>query len=209
MDTGQEPICFRCSAVVPPAVYRDTGGLCRKCQKTVPKRVEVVDLVACMKGKDKRYRGVYFDNFCKRKPTPDALPVLREALLTGDHYIVKCAAVAIKKLKGDAHEAIPDLLSAAAHVDHAGMPQAYPECLEALIAVDKNNLQILTLIKRFAHIDNWGPISTSLKALAEMDSDEAFEVLQDLHERWYPEFSKTQKRVADEILTEAKARRGI
>ncbi len=59
----------------------DTGGLCRECQKTIPKRVEVSDLVACMKGNDKRYRGVYFDNYCKRKPSVDALPILRRRAL--------------------------------------------------------------------------------------------------------------------------------
>ncbi|WP_144973789.1 hypothetical protein [Bremerella volcania] len=173
----------------------------------MPKRVEVVDLVACMKGKDKRFRGIYFDNYCKRKPTLDALPVLREALLSGDHHLVKCAAVAIGKMKENAREAVPDLLAAAAYVDHTGLPQAYPECLNTLISVDKSCPEIIPLIKRFDHIDNWNPISASLKALAAIGNDEALEALQDIHDRWSPEFNKTQKRVADEILAEAKARR--
>src|SRR5690606_4942498 len=94
-----ELTCYRCAAIVPSDVHADTGGLCRKCQKTIPARVELRDLVACMKGKDKRYRSLYFERFSKRKPSVEALPVLREAVLQDDHVLVKSAAVSLGKLK--------------------------------------------------------------------------------------------------------------
>jgi hypothetical protein len=199
-------VCFRCKAIVPVVVHSDTGGLCRQCQKTIPKRVEVVDLVACMRGNDKRYRGVYFDNYCKRKPSLDALPILREAVRQDDHYLVKCAAIAIEKLKDNAKAATPDLLTAAAHVDQDGMPQAYCECLAALVSINKTHPEIIPLIRMFMHIDNWGPISSSLKALATLGTDESVKTMGEILERWDCEFDKTQKRVADKLLAEAEVR---
>ncbi len=184
----------------------DTGGLCRSCQKNVPKQVELRDLIACLRGKDKRYRGIYFDRFCKRQPPVEALPILREAVLQDDHYLVKCAAIAIRKLKGKAREAIPDLLTAAAHVDAMGMPQSYCECLAALIAIDKHHPAIVPLIRQFRRLDNWHPISSSLEALAAIGTVEAVDLMKEIHDQWHPEFSQTQRRIADKVLSEAKAR---
>ena len=113
MSNELQLTCSRCGAIVPPAVHPDTGGVCRQCQKTIPKRVEVADLVACMSGNDKRYRGVYFDNYCKRKPSLEAIPILRRALIQDDHYLVKCAAVSLGKMKENAKQAVSDLLMAA------------------------------------------------------------------------------------------------
>ena len=197
--------CSRCSASVPPAAHRDTGGLCRQCQKTIPKRVEVSDLVACMSGDDKRYRGVYFDHYCKRKPSLDALPILRLALLQDDHYLVKCAALSIGKMKENARQAINELLVAAAHVDHDGMPLAYCHCLSALVSIDKTHPEIIPLIRRFMHICNWGPISASFEALAAIGTEESLQAMREIRDRWYPEFSKTQKRIADKFLAESNA----
>lgn len=205
MSTELQLTCSRCGEIVPPAVHPDTGGLCRQCQKTIPKRVEVADLVACMSGNDKRYRGVYFDNYCKRKPSLDALPILRRALLQDDHYLTKCAAVSLGKMKEKARLAINDLLVAAAHVDQDGMPQAYCHCLSALVSIDKTHPEIIPLIRQFMHIDNWHPISASLEALAAIGTEEALRTMQEIRDRWYPEFNKTQKRIADKILAESNA----
>ena len=205
MSAEPQLTCSRCGVSVPPAVHSDTGGLCRQCQKTVPNRVEVADLVACMNGNDKRYRGVYFDNYCKRKPSLDALPIMRRALLQDDHYLVKCAAVSIGKMKDSARQAIDDLLAAASHVDQDGMPQAYCHCLSALVSIDKTHPDIIPLIRRFMNIDNWGPISASLEALAAIGTKESLEMMQDIRDRWYPEFTKTQKRIADKLLAESNA----
>ena len=205
MSTDRQLTCYRCGEIVPPAVHRDTGGSCRQCQKTVPKRVEVADLVACMSGNDKRYRGVYFDNYCKRKPSLDALPVLRHCLLQDDHYLVKCAAVSLWKMKENAKQAIPELLIAAAHVDQDGMPQAYCHCLAALVSIDETHPEIIPLIRRFMHLDNWSLILGSLEALATMGTEESLKTSQEIRDRWYPEFNQTQKRIADKFLAESHA----
>lgn len=207
MSINPELSCYRCAAIVPPAVHADTGGLCRSCQKTIPDRVELRDLVACMKGKDTRFRWVYFERFSKRKPSIEALPILREAVLQDDNVLVKCAAVAIGKLKEKAASATEDLLMAAAHVDKQGMPQCYPECLAALVAIDKSHPKLIPLIRQFKHLDNWWPISASLRALATIGTAATIELLEEIHDRWYSDMDKTQKRVADMILSEAKARR--
>ena len=52
------------------------------------------------------------------------------------------------------------------------------------------------------HIDSWGPISASLEALAAIGTNESLEMMQDIRDRWYPEFTKTQKRIADKFLAE-------
>src|SRR5262245_4692998 len=74
-----------------------------------------------------------FERYCKQKPTPDAIPYLRRALADSYHAVVKCAAESLRKLGPAAQEAMPDLLAVAARVDDAtGVPQAYPECVEAM-----------------------------------------------------------------------------
>jgi hypothetical protein len=207
MTVNPELSCYRCAAVVPPAVHSDTGGLCRNCQKKVPDCVELRDLVACMTGTDKRYRSLYFERFSKRKPTLEALPILREAVLQDDHVLVKSAAVAIGKLKEKAVSATEDLFTAAARLDFNDLPQSYSECLAALVAIDRTNPRLIPLIRRFKHLDNWVPITASFKALASIGSAEAIELLEEIHNRWYPDMDKSQKRVADKILSEAKAQR--
>ena len=207
MSNELQLTCSRCGAIVPPAVHPDTGGLCRQCQKTIPKRVEVADLVACMSGNDKRYRGVYFDNYCKRKPSLDAIPILRRALIQDDHYLVKCAAVSLGKMKENAKQAVSDLLMAAAHVDQDGLPQAYSHCLSALISIDKTHPEIIPLIRRFMNVDNWGLISDSLEALVAISTEESLQAMQDIRDRWYLELNKTQKRIADKFLAESNTAR--
>jgi hypothetical protein len=199
-----ELTCYRCASAVLPAVHTDTGGLCRKCQKSIPPRVELRDLVACMRGNDTRYRGLYFDQFSKFKPPMEALPILREAVLQDDHYLVRCAATSLQKLKAKAAPAIDDLLTAAARLDPMGMPQSYPECLAALVAIDKAHVGLVPLIRQFKHLDNWVPISASLKALAAIGTPEAVALLEEIHALWYPQMDKTQKRVADTILSQAR-----
>lgn len=201
----QDLTCYRCHATILPVVQLDTGGMCRSCQKTIPERVELRDLIACMQGKDKRYRGTYFDRYCRRKPTIEALPILREAVVQDDHYLVNCAATSLGKLKAAARAAIPDLLAAASHLDPHGLPQSYDECLNALVAIDKSHPEILPLIRRFTHICNWVPISASLKALKTIGTTESAQLLAEIRDRWYSEFNKTQRRVADQLLADALA----
>ena len=61
---------------------------------------------------------------------------------------------------------MPDLLEAAARIESPfTMPQAYPECVEAMAAIDPKNKWLLPVIKNFVGSDNWIFISASLRAL--------------------------------------------
>lgn len=203
-----ELTCYRCGTSIPSAVDADTGGLCRTCQKTIPDRVELRDLIACMRGNDNRFRSLYFERFSKRKPPIEALPILRQAVLQDAHALVKSAATAIGKLKEKGISATDDLLTAAARVDANGMPQSYPECLSALVAIDESNPQLIPLIRKFKGLDNWVPMSASLKALAAIGTVEAIDLLHEICDQHYPEMDKMQKRFADAALAEGRSRLG-
>lgn len=198
--------CARCQAPTPPAVFKDTGGICRSCQKSVPNPVTVADLAKCLRGNDKRYRGLYFDHFRKRKPTADAVPVLRRALQLVDSFISRCVAIALGKMGPDARDAQSDLLKAASDLDRQGLPQAYAECLTALVAIDRQCSDLIPLIQRFMHLCNWVPISASMRALTRIGSQEAIDLLQELRSKWCGELNKTQKRIADQIVDDALSR---
>jgi hypothetical protein len=131
-----------------------------------------------------------FDQYCKQRPTPDAIPVLRQALHSSYHGTVRCAAHSLKKLGPVASEAMDDLLLAAAHVDVAGMPQAYPQCIAAMIAIEPHHPELLPLIRSFMDLDNWGPISASMKALKYIGTPQSEELLQHMAILWLPKLNK-------------------
>jgi hypothetical protein len=197
-----QPVCEKCGKSTPIAVYHDTAGICRVCQKAIIKSVSLEDLVRVLRGTDKRYCGVYFDNFRKRKPPIDAVPVLREALLLKDYYVSSCAAIALGKLGALARDAIPELLHAANDLDNHGYPQAFEECIKSIVRIDANCPSLIPLIKHHSLVQNWGPI-VSLRTLAQIGTPEATQLLQDIRNKWYNNFNKTEKRIADEILGKA------
>src|SRR4051812_1633977 len=138
--------------------------------------VTVNDLASPPKNETDRY--FLFERYCKQKPTTDAIPYLRRALHDSYHAVVKCAAHSLRKLGPLAQEAMPDLLAAAAGINGpTGMPQAYPQCVEAMAAIDPKNPELLALIKNFVGLDNWGPINASLKALKTIGTPEAKDLL--------------------------------
>jgi len=141
-----------------------------------------------------------FDRYCKQKPTPDAIPALRQALSDEWHATVKSAAISLRKLGPVAIDAMDDLLAAAGRVDNFGMPQCYPHCVEAMAAIQPQNPWLLALIKRFTGLDNWGPIMASLRALKTIGTPEALDLLQRTAAFWQPELNKMQRRVVDELL---------
>jgi len=145
-----------------------------------------------------------FERYCKQKPTPDAIPYLRHALGDSFHGVVKCAADSLRKLGPVAQEAMPDLLAAAARVDEpTGAPQAYPECVEAMAAIDPKNPELLALIKHFTGLDNWLPISASLRALKTIGTPEAKDLLHRTAAFWMPELNKMQRRVVEQLLADS------
>jgi hypothetical protein len=168
-------------------------------QKQPP--VTVNDLASPPKNETDRY--FLFERYCKQKPTQDAIPYLRRALGDSYHAVVKCAAHSLRKLGPAALEAMPDLLTAAGRVDGpTGMPQAYPECVEAMAAIAPRHPELLVLIKNFVGLDNWVPISASLKALKTIGTPEAKDLLRRTATFWMPELNKMQRRVVEQLLAD-------
>ena len=127
--------------------------------------------------------------------------MLRRALADEYHATVKLAADALGKLGPSASAAMEDLLAAAARIDPvSAMPQAYPECVEAMARIEPSNPELLPLIKHFVGLDNWLPISASLRALKTIGTPEAIDLLQRMATFWAPELNKTQKHVVDQLL---------
>jgi hypothetical protein len=148
-----------------------------------------------------------FRRYAKQKPTTDAIPVLRVALGDPYHGTVKCAAHSLKKLGPLAREAMGDLLDAASRVDPTtNMPQAYPECLAAMVAIEPNHPDLLSVIKNFTGLDNWVPISASLRALSTIDTAEAHQLQDRIAAFWMPELDKAQRRVVEQLLLSRKVK---
>ena len=164
-------------------------------------RVTPDELIAALAHPDPVERAEVFERYGKRKPTIEAIPILRQALSDDYHATVKLAAHALGKLGPTARVAMDDLLAAAGRIDPVSeMPQAYPECVEAMAVIEPSHPELLPLIKRFVGLDNWVPISTSLRALKTIGTPEATELLQRTAAFWAPELSKTQRRVVDQLL---------
>lgn len=163
-------------------------------------RLTVDDLTQALLPEGKRSRFSIFDQYCKQKPDAVAIPALRQALADEHHAVVKCAAHSLRKLGAEAGCAMDDLLMAAQKVDHSGMPQAYPECVSAMVAIDPNFPDLIPLITRFVGLDNWGPISASLKSLRVIGSPESLGLLRRIAAFWEPELNKTQRRVVAKLL---------
>lgn len=116
---------------------------------------------------------------------------------------VKCAACSLAKLGEAAAEAMDDLLKAAANIDGiTEMPQAYPECVAAMVTIQPLHPELVPLIKRFVGLDNWVPISASLKALNTIGTPEAKDLLRHMAGFWLPELNKTQRRVVEQLLAD-------
>ena len=167
--------------------------------------VTVKDLASSPKDDIDRF--VLFERYSKQKPTADAVPVLRRALADSFHGTVKCAAHSLGRLGPAAHKVMDDLLIAARHIDGpTGMPQAYPECVAAMAAIEPRHPELLPLIKNFIGLDNWVAISASLKALKRIGTPEAKELLDRTAAFWLPDLNKMQRRVVEQLLADVDGR---
>lgn len=164
-------------------------------------RVTIEELTAALENPDPLERADVFELYSKQKPTIDALPLLRRALADEYHATVKLAAHALGKLGPSASPAMEDLLAAAARIDPiTEMPQAYPECVEAMANIDPAHPELLPLIKQFVGLDNWVPISASLRALKTIGTPEAIDLLHRMAAFWAPKLNKMQKRIVDRLI---------
>lgn len=163
-------------------------------------RVTTDDLTAALANPDRVECAMVFDRNRKQTPTTDAIPILRQALADDYHYTVKVAALALRKLGPAAADAMDDLLTAAARIDPVfRAPQAYAECIEAMASIDPSNPHLVHLIKQFVDLDNWIPISGSLRALKTIGTPEALDLFERMAGFWEPELNQMQRRVVEQL----------
>ncbi len=156
-----------------------------------------------------RYNAIY--DFARLDVTIEAVPALLRALSDTNPGVVKCAADSLGKLGPAAlnygsqtrvdREVVWELLTAACRIDSVThMPQAYPECLAALIQIAPQNVSVLGLIHNFIGLDNWYPLKASLAALQEIGTPQAHDLLKRAVVFWSPELDKKQRRIVDGIV---------
>jgi len=171
---------------------------------TQPAKVSADELRDALRSRDFSSQFWAFEQYSKQKPTVDAIPTLRKALRHKKPFIVRCAAEALGKLRADGVPAMPDLLDAAYKTDRFGMPQAYIQCLTALVAIEPTNDRILPLITHWVGVDDWWTISTSMRALNIIGTSESHSLLVRVHAFWYSHFKrKFERTIADRLLAES------
>lgn len=155
-----------------------------------------------------RYNAVY--GFARSHVTVDAIPVLVRALRDTHPGVVRCAADSLGQLGPTVlkygsqtqvnREVVWELLTAACRIDPVThMPQAYPECLAALVRIEPQNISVFGLIHNFIGLDNWYPLKASLAALRAIGTPQALALLKRATDFWWPELHKKQRRIVVEI----------
>lgn len=164
--------------------------------------ITVDDLRNALKSGDLTRQFVVFDSYCRHRPSIDAVPFLRKGLRSKRFSVVRCAARALEKLGMKAAPALIDLRRAAERIyQPSDLPQAYPECLHALVAIAPEEVDyLLDLICRFSGLTNWVPISAGMSALQKLGTPKALALLKRIHAFWYSELNKSQQKQADKFL---------
>lgn len=164
------------------------------------KTVTIDHLKDALKSGDLLRQSLVFLDYSSQKPSPEAIPFLRRGLRSKDPSVVRSAADALKKLGAAAEPALNDLFLAAYTTDGSGIPQAYPECLHAIVAIRPDDGDILELVTHWAGVTNWGITSAAMAALKKVGSPNAIKLLRRLHAFWYSELNKAQKKKADQFM---------
>jgi hypothetical protein len=176
--------------------------------KRIVSLVELEEALKCSED-SVRYNMIY--DFSRSRVTMDAVPVLLRALGDANPGVVRCAAESLGKLGPAAlnygsqtrvdREVVWELLTAACRVDPVlHMPQAYPDCLAALVQIAPQNHSVFGLIRNFISLDNWYPLKASLFALRAIGTPQAQDLLKRAVAFWSPELDKKQRRIVDEIV---------
>jgi HEAT repeat protein len=164
--------------------------------------VTIDELSAALECADWLDRTRVVERYSKQKPNVEAIPSLRKALADPYHATVKYAARSLRKLGTAAAEAMNDLLAAAAKPYPPVPPQAYPDCVEAMAAIQPLHPELLPLIRQHSmSYCNWVPISSSLRALKVIRTPEAVALMQEIVDFWEPKFDKVQRRVVQQLLS--------
>jgi len=162
-----------------------------------PKRPSVADLRRAIKLPESKSatRWKIFEAYCHHTPEMSELPVLRQALRHVDGVVVRAAAQSIAKLGPLNEDVTLELLDAAGRPDPAlGLPQAYSECLDALIAIRADPEAVIDLVhSHFGH-RNWYFVRDSMQALHRLATPKALSLLCRIGVFWWPELDNKERR---------------
>jgi hypothetical protein len=163
-----------------------------------PKRPSLADLRRAIRLPESKsaMRWEICDAYCHYAPELSHLPVLRRALRHYDGVVVRAAAISIAKLGPAVGEQVAsELYDAARRPDRwLGLPQAYSECLDALISVGADPEAVIDLVhSHFGHT-NWGFIRDSMFALQRLATPKALSLLERIIAFWWPELDRKERR---------------
>jgi len=175
-------------------------------------KITLSELQKALKSKDKSVRYNAMFDFVHSEVAADAIPTLHSALDDPHLGVARYAAVGLGKLGPatlsfgkpvlDTPQVIWDLIGAASRVDPiTRMPQAYPDCVEALVKIAPKEEMLVGLIHDYIGLTNWYPLKASLQALATIGTSEALDLLKRAVAFWRPELDKKQKRIVHEIVS--------
>ncbi len=175
-------------------------------------KITLTQLRKALKSKNDSVRYNAMFDFAHSEVTPDAIATLHGALTDSHVGVVRYAAVALGKLGPailsfgrpvlDVPQMVWDLIKAARRVDPVtGMPQAYEDCLEALVKIAPTEELVIGLIHDYIGLTNWYPLKASLQALKIIGTTEALDLLERAAVFWTPELDKKQKRIVQEIVS--------
>ena len=136
---------------------------------------------------------VFYDYSCHQPDIAD-LATLRKALQDSEYSVVRSAALSIGKLGPAAKEAERDLFVAARRADTSSdIPQAYCECLDALIAIGADRDAVVDLVfSNFGHT-NWGYVRSSMHGLHRLGTPKALDLLRRVVTFWWPDLNKRER----------------
>lgn len=168
--------------------------------KRKKKAISVADLKAALASKDSLDRFSIFEAYSRQRPSEEAVAVLRKALRGKDSSVVNFAARSLEKLGIAGNPAMYDLFTAAKTADESGVPQSFPECIRALVAVHADEELILEATHHWVGVTNWEIVSSGMEAMQKLGTSKAISLLRRIHAFWDGELNKTQQKRADRIL---------
>jgi hypothetical protein len=166
-----------------------------------PKRPSLADLHRALKLPESKSatRWEIFEAYCHHTPDMSELPVLRLALRHEDGVVIRAAAQSIAKLGIlQDEELMFELLDVAGRPDATlGLPQAYPECLDALIATGADPEAIIDLVHSHFAQPNWHFVRASMQALHRLATPKSLNLLSRIIIFWWPELNRKQQRYVE------------
>ncbi len=176
-------------------------------RKSKPLKPSPQELATFLADINRYHRQEAFYAYSCYDPDLSALPTLRKALRDSEFSVVRSAAISIGKLGPHAAEAVNDLMRAAGRSPEwesgFDLPQAYSDCLKALLLVGAPPDQIIELIhSHFGH-PNWDYPRDSLHVLKRLGTPQALRLLSRIVAFWWPELHRGQRAYVEKHFPEA------